>query len=445
MGKLAQVHIIPKLLPVFDFSKAYHVRAAYGGRGSGKTRSFALMTALRGFYFGRAGIRGTILCARQFQNSLAESSFEEVKRAIESMPFLAQYYEIGETSIRSKDGHIAYAFVGLARNIASIKSMGRLLLAWVDEAEPVTEEAWRALIPTLREEGEGWHSELWVTWNPLRKNAPVEQRFRYATDSKTICVEVNWRDNPRFPQKLAYDRENDFNSRPDTYHHIWEGGYLTALEGAYYTKELAKAREEGRIGFVVADPLLPFKAFWDIGGTGARSDATCIWVAQFVGQEIRVVNYYEAQGQPLAAHIAWLRENGYDQALMVLPHDGDTRDRVHDVSFRSALEEAGFEVEIVPNQGKGAARFRIEAARRLFNRIWFSEEKAKAGLEALSFYHEKRDEQRDIGLGPAHDWASHAADSFGLMCLVYEAPRMQKTQAKYSGKSTTFGASWMAD
>lgn len=163
----AQISLPEKLIPVFDGPA--DVRGAYGGRGSAKTRSFALMTAVMGYIHGNAGTTGIILCARQFMNSLDDSSLEEVKRAIEDVPWLADYYDIGEKYIKSKDGRISYAFAGLDRNIASIKSKGRLLLCWVDEAEPVTDEAWSILIPTLREEGTDWNAELWVTWNSKRK------------------------------------------------------------------------------------------------------------------------------------------------------------------------------------------------------------------------------------------------------------------------------------
>ena len=350
---------------------------------------------------------------------------------------------IGETYVRSKDGRITYAFSGLDRNIASIKSKGRLLLCWVDEAEPVTASAWNTLIPTLREEGDGWNAELWVTWNPLRKDAPVEKRFRQLKNPRIKGVELNWRDNPKFPDVLNRARLDDFANRPDHYDHIWEGGFVAQIDGAYFAKDLARAKAEGRIGNVAFDPLMTVQAFWDIGGTGAKADATAIWIAQFIGREIRVVDYYEAQGQPLSAHINWLRENGYGKAKMVLPHDGSTKDRVHDVSFESALQQAGFEVDIIPNQGKGAARARIEAARRLFGAIWFNEKTTEAGRDALGWYHEKRDEKRDIGLGPEHDWASHGADAFGLMCVAYEAPSIKQKNSHYR-KSRNTNTSWMA-
>ena len=73
--------------------------------------------------------------------------------------------------------------------------------------------------------------------------------------------------------------------------------------------------------------------------------------------------------------------------------------------------------------GAGAVAMRIEAVRRIFNRCRFDAKKCEAGIEALGFYHEKKDEQRSVGLGPSHDWSSHAADAFGLMALSYEDPQ----------------------
>lgn len=423
-AEAAPIELPRKLIPVF-IGEA-DVRGAYGGRGSGKTRSFAKMVAVEGYRFGNAGISGILLCARQFMNSLEDSSLEECKRAIEEEPFLSAYYEIGDKYIKSRDGRIAFAFAGLDRNIASIKSKGRVLLCWVDEAEPVTDEAFTTLIPTLREEGDDWNAELWVTWNPKRKTAAVEKRFRGSTDARVKVVEINWRDNPKFPNKLERDRQRDLEERPEQYDHVWEGGYVTALEGAYFAKHLAKAKEEGRIGFFPADPLMTIRLICDIGGTGARADAFAIWAKQFIGREIRVVNYYEAVGQPIDAHLAWCRSQGYtpDRAQFWLPHDGSTQDKVYDVSYESALKGAGYKVEVVPNQGKGAAMARIERVRQLFPQYRFHEGPTEAGRAALGWYHEKRDQERGIGLGPEHDWASHGSDAFGLGAVIWEEPQV---------------------
>lgn len=433
MSDTAQVKIPDKLIPVF-LGEA-DVRGSYGGRGSAKTRSFAKMTAVRGYMWAMAGREGIILCGRQFMNSLDDSSLAELKAAIASEPFLADFYEVGEKYIRTKCGRIAYKFAGLDQNIDSVKSKARILLCWVDEAEPVTENSWQVLIPTLREED----SELWVTWNPKRKGSDTDKRFRNSKDPRTKVVELNWRDNERFPEVLNRVRLKDQLERPDSYEHIWEGAYQTVITGAYYAASLTKAKVEGRIGRVAADPLMTIRLFCDIGGTGAKADAFTIWAAQFIGKEIRVLNYYEVVGQPIGAHLEWMRSQGYtkDRAQIWLPHDGSTQDKVHDVSYESALKAAGYEVTVVPNQGKGAASARIEAGRNLFGSMWFDAEKTEPGRDALGWYHEKWDEIRNIGLGPDHDWASHGADAFGLMCVAYEEPNMNWGRAlSYPGLST---------
>jgi len=416
--KTGKVQIPEKLGWVFEGNARY--RGAYGGRGSGKTRTFAMMAAIRGYMLAAEGKTGVIVCAREFMNSLADSSFAEIKGAIKSLPWLEPFYQISEQKIKTTRlaGRIEFIFSGLRTNIDSIKSKSKIHLFWVDEAEPVAETAWQKIIPTVREKD----SEIWVTWNPERETSATHMRFRANPPEDARIVKMNWRDNPWFPDVLGKERLSDKARRPDSYDHIWEGDFVTYVEGAYFTAHLTQAREEGRIGKVARDPLMQIRAFWDIGGTGAKSDATAIWIAQFITREIRVLDYYEAQGQPLATHVNWLRENGYGQALCVLPHDGATHDRVVDVSFESALRQAGFEVSVIANQGAGAARLRIEAARRLFDSIWFDEERTRAGVDALGWYHEKRDDNRNIGLGPEHDWASHGADAFGLMCIAYEQP-----------------------
>lgn len=427
-----QLELPSKLIPVFTGQATY--RGAYGGRGSGKTRTFAKMAAVKGIMFAQSGEHGVIVCAREFMNSLADSSMAEVKAAIASEDWLASYYDVGETYIRTKDKRIEFAFIGLRHNLDSIKSKARILLLWVDEAEPVTETAWAKAIPTVREE----NAEIWATWNPEREESATHKRFRKDPPDGARIVEMNWRDNPWFPDILNRTRLEDKAKRPDQYEHVWEGDFITVVAGAYYAASLTEAKAQGRIGRVSADPLMTLRAFWDIGGTGNKADATAIWVSQFIGREVRVLDYYEAVGQPLATHVQWLREKGYGKALCVLPHDGAHSEKVYDASYQGALREAGFEVRVVPNQGRGAAKMRIEAARRLFPSIWFNETTTDAGRKALGWYHERMDEQRNVGLGPSHDWSSHGADAFGLMCVAYE-PQGEKmpenTRAKALARS----------
>lgn len=218
----AQIQIPPKLIPVFTAENVRY-RGAYGGRGSAKTRTFALMTAVKAYQLAEAGVSGAILCAREFMNSLADSSMEEIKQAIQSVDWLNDYFDIGQHYIRTRNGLISYIFCGLRHNLDSIKSKARILLCWVDEAEKVSEMAWRKLTPTVRED----NSEIWVTWNPEVEGSPTDLRFRKSTPDNAVVVELNYQDNPFFPDVLEQERLNDL-ARLDyaSYAWIWEGAYL---------------------------------------------------------------------------------------------------------------------------------------------------------------------------------------------------------------------------
>jgi phage terminase large subunit len=307
-------------------------------------------------------------------------------------------------------------------NAESIKSLEGFRRAWIEEAQTLSARSLALLRPTLREDD----AEIWASWNPRKKTDAVDEFLRGETQPPgAVVVEANWKDNPFFPQRLEAERQYDLKAYPDQYSHTWEGEYVSIFAGAYYARQLTEAKDAGHITEVSADPLMTYRAIFDIGGTGSRADAVAIWIAQYVGPRILVLDYYEAVGQPLATHVNWLRDRGYGTAVCVLPHDGVKHDAVYDVTYESALKSAGFEVVVIPNQGKGAALKRIEAGRRKFPNIWFNQPTTQPGLDALGAYHERKDEVRQIGLGPEHDWASHGADAFGLMCISHEAPDEQ--------------------
>jgi len=188
------------------------------------------MSAVFGYQIGSNGGSGVILCAREFMNSLDESSMEEVKEAIRSVPWLADYYETGEKYIRSKDGRIKYVFSGLRHNLDSLKSKAKILIAWVDEADPVSDKAWIKLIPTVREDG----SEIWVTWNPENEESSTKRRFIDQPPSNSVIVQLNWRDNPWFPDTLNEERLNDMKRDALLYQHIWEGECLTVTDAQIF-------------------------------------------------------------------------------------------------------------------------------------------------------------------------------------------------------------------
>jgi len=397
-------------------------KGAYGGRGSGKSHFFADKLVDDSMAEpGESGEGLRSVCIREVQKDLAQSAKLLIETKLKAFKLgEAQGFKVFRDVI-STPGDGIIIFKGMNDYTAdSIKSLEGFKRGWWEEAHTATKHSLTLYRPTLRADG----SERWFSWNPRRKTDPVDVLFRGPEKpSGCISVMVSWRDNPFFTDELEQERTDTERISPDQYPHVWDGDYVSVIEGAYYATYLIEARKAGRIGHVAADPLMTYRLFFDIGGTGAKADAVTIWVAQFVGREIRALNYYEAVGQPLATHLNWMREEGYKpgNSQVWLPHDGSTHDKVYDVSYESAIKAAGYDVTVVTNQGKGAAKARIESGRRYFTWIWFNEDTTAGGLEALGWYHEKKDESRDIGLGPEHDWSSHAADGFGLMCIVAES------------------------
>lgn len=399
-------------------------KGAFGGRGSGKSHFFAesaIEDAMR--WRGEAGEGLRFLCFREVQKSLKESA----KFLLESK---LEKFGLGEkdgfkvfTDRIATPGDGVIAFTGMQDHTAdSIKSYEGFHRAWGEEAHSIGQHSLTLLIPTVRWEDvtRGLESELWFSWNPSRPTDPVDQLLRGPNcPPNAAVVHANWNNNPWFPKVLEEERRRSQQDDPDRYGHIWEGEYARVFEGAYFASHLEAAEREGRVGVVTSDPLLGLRCYWDIGGTGNKADSTAIWVVQIVGEQIRVLDYYEAQGQEFSEHVHWLRSNEYGDAEQILPHDGRNHDKVYKATPQGFLRDAGFSVRVQDNLGMGAATKRVEAARRVLPRCWFNEATTAGGRDALAWYHEKRDEARGIGLGPEHDWASHGADAFGAMAIDY--------------------------
>jgi len=215
----ATIRLPRKLKPVFAKPRgSVQYRGAHGGRGSAKSFSFAKMAAVFGY---AEPLR--ILCTREFQASIKESFHAELKAAIASEPWLEAHYDVGVDYLRGENG-TEFIFRGLRHGVNTIKSLAKIDLTIVEEAEDVPEVSWLALEATvLRTPG----SELWPIWNPRLDGSPVDQRFRKKPPPNALIAELNWQDNPFFPPGLDALRRRDLERLdPNTYAHIWEGAYL---------------------------------------------------------------------------------------------------------------------------------------------------------------------------------------------------------------------------
>lgn len=233
----ARIEELPKITR--NFAKPARTRVFKGGRGSGKTRGLAKRSAIRIYQLAELGVEGVFLASREHLNSLDESSMEEIKAAIGSEPWLAAYFDIGEKYIRTRNGRINYAFAGLRHNLDSIKSKARIIGNWTDEAESVSEAAWRKLVNTLREEGPGWHVENWISYNPESPESATHKRFVKDPAEDCLVTTVNWTDNPYFPAVLNKQRLEDQRLRPETYDHVWGGEFLTLTEAQIFAGKYA--------------------------------------------------------------------------------------------------------------------------------------------------------------------------------------------------------------
>lgn len=205
-------------------------RALYGGRGGAKSWTIAQLLVER-------AIRGPerILCAREFQNSIRDSSkklLEDIIHKSRLGPSGTRFFSFTDTEIRGRNGSL-FTFVGLNGRDASIKSFEGYTLAWVEEAATVSQASIDALIPTIRQAG----SEIWWSYNPRLSTDPIDGMFRGPNGPPpgSIVLTVQWRDNPWFPDVLHRDMDYDLSRDPDKYAHIWEGDYVRRSEAKVFS------------------------------------------------------------------------------------------------------------------------------------------------------------------------------------------------------------------
>lgn len=219
----------------------------------------------------------------------------------------------------------------------------------------------------------------------------------------------------------------------DEYAREMETSFEAAVEGSYYGRLLTQAEtaSPSRITRVPADPGLEVHAAFDLG----IADSTAIWLAQFVGKEIRLIDYIENNGVALDWYARALRERNHTYAPLILPHDAQARELGTGKSRVEMLEGLGFRSRIAPRL---SVEDGIEAVRRLIPRMWIDADKCALGLSSIRDYREKIDPKRRVSMGPLHDWTSHGADALRYLATAYEEPRAAKRPAR------DYAGSWMS-
>nr|QRW43425.1 MAG: terminase large subunit [Caudoviricetes sp.] len=197
----------------------------------------------------------------------------------------------------------------------------------------------------------------------------------------------------------------------DKYRQEFECSFDAAVEGSYYGQMLNELEDKKHMQEIPREELSRTFTAWDLG----MGDSTSIWVAQLVGTEVRLLDYYENHGVGLDHYVKWIKDNDYLKAEHILPHDVRVRELGTGKSRLEMLEEAGLQVKIAPRMGLDDG---IQAVRRLLPRCWFNVPQVQNGLNCLRNYRRDYDEKRKIFFErPLHDWSSHGSDSFRYLAL----------------------------
>lgn len=195
------------------------------------------------------------------------------------------------------------------------------------------------------------------------------------------------------------------------YQQEFECSFDAAITGAYFAPAIRKLEADGSITAVPYDAALLVHTAWDLG----ISDSMTIWFWQQFGQQIRIIDYYEASGYGLDHYASMLRQKGYSYGQHFAPHDIEARELGTGKSRKEVAAGMGVNFEALPPL---PVKDGIDAARMMISRCVFDKNKTALGLDALRQYREKIDEKRGVSLGPLHDWSSHAADAFRYMAIA---------------------------
>ncbi|QOG52114.1 PBSX family phage terminase large subunit [Neisseria gonorrhoeae] len=401
-GKTVDLKLPAKLDGLF---KPCRYKVMYGGRGGGKSHGAASALLALG---AQRPLR--ILCVREIQKSMRDTVHRLLKDKVAQLG-LGHFYEITDFEIRGANGTL-FVFSGLqSHTVDSIKSFEGIDIVWVEEGHGVSKKSWDVLTPTIRKEG----SEIWITLNPDMETDETYRRFIAMPSEDTWLCEINWRDNPWFPEALNRERLKAQRSmNKEDYGNIWEGMPRMVSEGAVYRHEIQDAFHSGRVTLVPYDSSLPVHTVWDLGW----NDAMTIGLVQRDLTSVRIIGYIEDTHRTLDWYVAELEKLPYRWGTDFLPHDGRTRNFQTGKSTMEILTGLGRKSVFVQNAT--GIEEGIRAARMLFPKVYFDKDKTARLLECLKRYDRQIHAKTGVAMGPLHDEYSHGADMFRYLAQAVD-------------------------
>lgn len=393
---------VPKEFKVlFDLDSDLRHIVLYGGRASGKSTSVALSLLILGM-----NKKLRILCTREVQNSIADSVHKLLSDLISK--YKLNTWEVQKDIIRNKQTGSEIFFKGLHNNSQSIKSIEGIDIVWVEEAQSVSADSINTLVPTIRKAG----SRLIWTFNRLTENDPVWELIVKKADNRTFVQKINSDAiESLLSKEIIEEREKMRIDNPEMFEHVWLGEPMTAKTGSVFGKQLAQARNEGRITKVPYDASTGVYTAWDLG----IGDSTVIWFFQVVGREIHFIDHYEGSNEDLGHYISYIQNKPYQYTTHFLPHDSKARELQTGMTRVEFFNNHGiYNIEVLRPTNFSLEQDDIDlVARPKFSLCWFDEEKCQRGLECLRAYHYEYDDKNKLLRNkPEHDWSSHSSSAF---------------------------------
>jgi len=406
----AKARFPSKLKCLFVPEKARY-RVLYGGRGGSKSWNIARALLLKGC---EQTIR--VLCAREYQTSIKDSVHKLLCDQIFALDIQA-HYEITERSIRGING-TEFIFAGVKNNTNNIKSIEGIDICWVEEAQSVSSNSWNILLPTIRK----IDSEIWISFNPELPTDETWKRWVLQPPDNAVVQKINWSDNPWFPEVLDLERRALYGRDIEAYNNVWEGIPRQTVNGAIFAKEVTMADLEGRICNVPYDATKGVHAVFDLGW----ADQTACWILQFIGQETRLIRYFEDSQQTISYYMAKLQSFGYVYDTIWLPHDAKAKSLGTGKSIEEIVRATGMKVQILDRVPVADS---INAARTIFNKCYFDRQNTEQGLQCLRHYRYDVDpDTKMFSAKPLHDEYSHGADAFRYIGLMINEPKKAQPQ-----------------
>jgi phage terminase large subunit len=393
----------PKLEPLFQ---THRYKVAYGGRGGAKSWGFARALLIEG---AQKPLR--ILCTREVQKSIKDSVHKLLCDQIQSLE-LGKFYTPTQNNIVWLNG-TEFIFSGLSdQTRESIKSYEGVDRCWVEEGQAVGKRSWDILTPTIRKTG----SQIWISFNPHLDTDETWLRFVVNTPPNSWVQKINWQDNPWFSPELEAERSHAEKTDPENYKNIWEGEPRAAVEGAIFAREVTKLTEDKRITRLPIDPLLKVHTVWDIGW----NDKTAIILVQRGVADVRIVDYIEDSHRTLQDYAAQLNDMRLNWGSDWLPHDAKAKNVQTGKSPEEMLMKLRPSIRAVPNLDMESG---IKAARLLFAKAYFDQDKATRLLECLKRYRRVIHATTNEPGAPMHDEYSHGADAWRYLAIVVDQMR----------------------